>query len=624
MTPRLPRCRFPVVLLLCFYATAPGQTAPPAAPEQPINEKADLLTRAASRPATAPSTPASDEPTARIRDEGLNHSQVMQTLGYLSDVIGPRLTGSPQLRRANEWTRQRLTSWGLENARLESWGPFGRGWSLKRYSAQIVEPQAIPLIGYPKAWSPGFDRPVTANVIYLDAKTAGDLDKYHGRLKGAIVLVGDLREVQARFDPLAQRVSDSDLLQLSNADTSASSPPGLARTMTPSERRATLAGTPLARLMGRRAAQPATGPTTGPGRFLSPGRAISFLMEEGAAAVGSPSTQGDGGTLFVASAALPVEDPGPGTRPANFPRPWSVGAPATLPQIVLAVEHYNRLIRMLQAGQKLTMTLDLQVQFHDEDLMAYNTVAEIPGTDLKDDLVMLGAHMDSWHSGTGATDNGAGVAAVMEAVRILRAAHLQPRRTIRIALWTGEEEGLLGSKAYVTKHFGSYPDDTTGRAERRGGARRARQPTTQPSSAAGPPQSRPARVLTRGPEYENLSVYFNLDHGTGKIRGVYMQGNEGVRPLFRQWLAPFADLGASTLTPSTTGGTDHVSFDAVGLPGFQFIQDPIEYWTRTHHSNQDVFDRIQADDLKQAATILASFVYNASVMEDRMPRKPAN
>jgi carboxypeptidase Q len=623
---RIARFRVSFALLLCVSTRALAQTVPPAAPDQPINEKADLLTKAAvaTQPATAPTTvPASNDPTARIRDEGLNHSQVMQTLSYLSDVIGPRLTGSPQLRRANGWTRQRLASWGLENAHLESWGPFGRGWSLKRYSAQIVEPQAIPLIGYPKAWSPGFDRPVTARVVYLDAKTVGDLDRYRGTLKGAIVLVGDLRELQARFDPLALRVSDSDLLQLSNADASASSPPGLARTMTPSERRAMFAGTPLARLMGRGGARattgPSTGPTTGPGRLLSPGRAVSFLMEEGAAVMVSPSTQGDGGTFFVASAALPIEDPGPTSRPANFPRPWSVDPPATLPQLVLAVEHYNRLIRMIQAGEKLTMTVDLQVQFHDDDLMAYNTVAEIPGADLKHELVMLGAHMDSWHSGTGATDNGAGVAAVMEAVRILRAAHLQPRRTIRIALWTGEEEGLFGSKAYVTKHFGSYPDAANG-----SGARRGRRPTTQPSSATTSPQSRPARKLIRGPEYESLSVYFNLDNGTGKIRGVYMEGNEAVRPIFRRWLAPFADLGAATLTPSTTGGTDHVSFNAVGLPGFQFIQDPIEYWTRTHHSNQDVFDRIQADDLKQAATILASFVYNASIMDDRMPRKPGS
>jgi Zn-dependent M28 family amino/carboxypeptidase len=276
---------------------------------------------------------------------------------------------------------------------------------------------------------------------------------------------------------------------------------------------------------------------------------------------------------------------------------------------------------MIQQGEKVKMLVDLQVQFHEADPMAYNTVAEIPGSDLKDELVMLGAHMDSWHSGTGATDNGAGVAVTMEAVRILRALDLQPRRTIRIGLWSGEEEGLLGSKAFVAKHFGYYTNITNAVVAKSPKDDRALLDTSAPSTNQTP---RTTRKLIRHREYDKFSAYFNLDNGTGKIRGVYLQGNESVRPWFRRWLEPFRDLGAETLTLSNTGGTDHQSFDAIGLPGFQFIQDSIEYWTRTHHSNADVFDRIQAGDLKQASVIMASFVYEAAMADEKLPRKPLN
>jgi Zn-dependent M28 family amino/carboxypeptidase len=269
----------------------------------------------------------------------------------------------------------------------------------------------------------------------------------------------------------------------------------------------------------------------------------------------------------------------------------------------VAVEHYNRIVRLLQAGEKVKMTVDLGVDWQDADPMGYNTIAEIPGSDLKDEIVMLGGHMDSWHSGTGATDNGAGVAVAMEAVRILQALNLKPRRTIRVGLWSGEEQGLLGSRAYVAEHFG----------------RMETVPAGGPATSSSPA---PAPKLVTKPDYEKLSVYFNLDNGTGKIRGVYLQGNEGVRSLFREWLTPFRDMGAATLSISNTGGTDHLAFDAIGLPGFQFIQDEIEYDTRTHHSNQDVFDRIQADDMKQAATIIAAFVYKAATRDEKMPRKP--
>jgi len=278
-------------------------------------------------------------------------------------------------------------------------------------------------------------------------------------------------------------------------------------------------------------------------------------------------------------------------------------------------------VRIIQHGENLKMAVDLQVQFHDADLMAYNTVAEIPGGDLKNEVVMLGAHLDSWHSGTGATDNGAGVAATMEAVRILKALKLQPRRTIRIGLWSGEEQGLLGSRAYVAKHFGYYTNRASTSSTSVRAPKDEEDGTASPRARTGSTNSAPSRNLIRGPEYENLSAYFNLDNGAGKIRGVYMQGNESVRPLFRRWLEPFSDLGAETLTLSNTGGTDHTSFDSIGLPGFQFIQDPIDYWSRTHHSNEDVYDRVPPEDMKQAATILAAFAYNAAMLEEKLPRK---
>jgi Zn-dependent M28 family amino/carboxypeptidase len=293
--------------------------------------------------------------------------------------------------------------------------------------------------------------------------------------------------------------------------------------------------------------------------------------------------------------------------------------PAIPPQITVAAEDYNRMARMIQQGEKLKMAVDLKVKFNEDDLMAYNTVAEIPGTDLKDQIVMLGAHMDSWHSGTGATDNGAGVAATMEAVRILAMLNLKPRRTIRIALWSGEEQGLYGSKAYVAEHFGYFTNETGSVAAAPSNKEAGSSEDTSTNSTTN---TETPRKLVRGPEYDKLSIYFNLDNGAGKIRGVYLQGNEALRPVFRRWLEPFRDLGAETLTLSNTGSTDHMSFDTIGLTGLEFLQDPLDYMTRTHHSNEDVFDRIQSDDLKQAATVIAAFVYDAAMADDKMPRKP--
>jgi carboxypeptidase Q len=553
------------VLLLFIFALLPvGSLA-----QQP--SATPVVVPATQQPAQR--TPAKDpnDPIERIIDEGINRSQVMQTLSYLSDVIGPRLTASPGMKRANEWTRDQLTKFGLQNAHLEAWGPFGRGWSLKRFSAQVSEPLDIPLIAYPKAWSPAISGTLNAPIIYVDAKDETELQQFKGKLKGAIVLTSAVREVKAHFESLGTRRDEKNLLALADAPEPT---PGGGRRFTPEQRAAQVFSMQ---------------------KYL-------FFRDEGAALLVEPSRAGDGGTIFVQSAtvAQPVTVESFGPNAPRLIQSYDKNATQVTPQIVLAVEQYNRIVRLIQAGEKPKMSVELKVGWQDADPMGYNTIAEIPGSDLKDEVVMLGGHMDSWHAGTGATDNGAGVAAAMEAARIIQALGLKPRRTIRVALWTGEEQGLLGSKAYVAKHFARFdpPPATLG--------------GTAPAGAK----------LIMTPEYNNLDAYFNLDNGTGKIRGVYLQNNETVRPLFRQWLVPFRDLGAATLSITNTGGTDHLSFDAIGLPAFQFIQDEIEYDTRTHHSNQDVFDRVQGDDMKQAATIMAAFIYNAAMRDEKLPRKP--
>ncbi len=565
--------RFALVLLIAGLVPAIALRAQQAAGTQP--RRVPEAAASKDRPA-APADPIVE----KIKEEGLKRSQVMRTLSYLTDVIGPRLTGSPNLKRANEWTRDRLSAWGLANARLEAWGPFGRGWSLKRFSAQVIEPQCIPIIAYPKAWSPGTDGVLTGEVVYFDAKTEADFARFKGHLRGAIVLTAPPREVAAHFEPLGTRRTDSDLLELADApEPAARGGRGGRRFQRTDERRERQSQIELAV------------------------KKLNFLADEGVGMLVDPSFRGDGGTLFVQSASIPGLMPnfgGQGQPAQRRAQVYDKDAPKTPPQMVMANEHYNRLVRMIEQGERPKMVVDLAVQFHDDDPMAYNTVAEIPGTDpkLKDEVVMLGGHMDSWHGGTGATDNAAGVSVAMEALRILQATGLKPRRTIRIGLWTGEEQGLLGSRAFVTKHFGLAPPGM-------GGASTADEPSRE-----------------KTPEYEKFQAYFNLDNGTGKIRGVYLQGNEAVAPTFRRWLQPFREMGAATLSLSNTGGTDHLSFDAIGLPGFQFIQDEIEYETRTHHSNQDVFDRIQANDMKQASVILATFIYRAAAMDEKLPRKP--
>jgi len=531
--------------------------------------------------AAAPSFAQGDTPDAaimeKIRNEGLNRSQYAQTLSYLTDVIGPRLTGSPGLLRANNWVKDQLAKQGFE-AKLEPWGPFGRGWTLERFSLQTIAPTPFPIIAVPKAWSTAWSG--TAEVVYVNAASAEELDKFKGKLKGKIALISPIRAVPAHFTPQGTRYTDTQLESMANGTT-----PGQGR---PRQQGAG-GGNPfgggggeMTPEMRTRIAQMTLGP-----------RLLAFCKAEGAVAV-LDSARGDGGTIFVQQASVPSAQAAappttaPGTRQPNArPRvqPYKKAAEKLMiPQIAVSVEHYNRLVRMVEAGESVKLALDMKVAFNgSDDSMVFNTSGEWKGTDKADEIVMAGGHLDSWHGGTGATDDACGVVVAMEAVRILKAIGVKPRRTIRVAAWTGEEQGIFGSAGYVKEHFGT---------------------ATEPK-----------------PEHAKLAAYFNLDNGTGKIRGIYAQGNASVMPIFSQWLTPFADLGATTVTLRSTGGTDHLSFQSVGLPGFQFIQDTIEYDARTHHSNMDVFDRIQIEDMKQASVLMAAFLYNAAMRDEKLPRK---
>jgi len=499
----------------------------------------------------------------QIRDEGFNRSKVMENAAYLTDVIGPRLSGSPAAKKANEWTRDQLASWGLSNAHLESFGPFGKGWSFERCSVSLVAPLQAPLIALPKAWTPGTAGPVRGKVVKAKIDAEGDLEKWKGKLAGAIVFLADARDLKAPDKALFNRYTETQLSDLSRFEIPGPRGESLRPGVPPLDREGAIR------------------------RFKLQRKLREFFLAEKVLATVEPSER-DGGVVRVAGGGSREKDEDPG-----------------VPALVMAAEHYNRICRLLDRKLEVELEVEVKARFHEEDLMAYNTVAEIPGADKAPEVVMVGAHLDSWHSGTGATDNGAGSVVAMEAMRILKAIGVKPKRTIRIGLWTGEEQGLLGSRGYVKEHFGSRPEPT------------------DPIERAIPRFLRKELgPITIKPEHSQLSVYFNLDNGTGKIRGIYTQQNAGAPPIFEAWLKPFADLGATTITERNTGGTDHQSFDGVGLPGFQFIQDEADYATRTHHTNLDVYDRLQREDLMQAAVIMASFAYNAAVREGAFPRKP--
>jgi carboxypeptidase Q len=501
---------------------------------------------AQSAAAPAGSEPLDYDAIYRIKDEALNRSQVMETLSYLTDVHGPRLTNSPNMRAAADWTKKRLEGYGLSNVALETWGPFGRGWVNERMLATMTAPQSFPLLAFPKAWTPGTNGLVKGDAVLAIIEKVDDFKKWEGKLKGKIALVSATRAVPSYFESPTRRWEEKALTDLTK-------PP-----MDPSRR-------------GR------FGPG-GPGGGVTADfrkQRMAFLIKEGVLALVEMSSgaRGDNGAVIVQA-------------PPEGENQRQTTDAAVLPQIVVAAEHYGRLLRLLDKQIPVALELDVKNRFVDADLNSLNVIAELPGSDKADEVVMIGAHFDSWHSGTGATDNGVSSAVMIEAMRILKASGLKTRRTIRMGLWTGEEQGLLGSRAYVTKHFADRAD------------------------------------MVLKPEHAKLAAYFNMDNGGGAFRGVYLQGNEAVAPIFEAWMKPFASLGMHTLTIRPTSGTDHLSFDAVGLPGFQFVQDPLEYGTRTHHTNLDVYERAIPDDLVQNAITIATFAYHAANREQPLPRKP--
>jgi len=471
----------------------------------------------------------------KIKEEGLQRSKVMEIESYLTDVYGPRLTGSPNIKEAADWAQKTMKEWGLANVKTEAW-PFGRGWQSQRFTANAVTPRAYPLIAYPKAWTPGTNGPVTGEAIIAVINEEKDFAEFRRKLRGKYVMSMAMRDVAPHFEAQGHRYSDTELADL--------------------------------------AKQPLAGGGRGRGNFNAAQefnrKRTQFFIDEGVAAV-LDFSRGDDGTVFVQAPAGVSRDPKGPAQPA---------------QVTLATEHYGRIWRTLEKKIPVTLQMDIANTFYDNDLNAFNIVGDIPGTDKADEVVMIGAHFDSWHTGTGATDNAAGSAVMLEAMRLLKTTGVKLRRTVRIGLWGGEEEGLLGSREYVKAHYAD-----------------------------------PANMQLK-PEHAKFAGYFNVDNGTGLIRGVYLQGNEAVAPIFEQWMTPFKNLGMTTLTIRNTGGTDHLSYDAVGLPGFQFIQDEVEYDSRTHHSNMDTYERIQPNDMMRNAVIVAAFAMNAANRDEKLPRKP--
>jgi Peptidase family M28 len=504
----------------------------------------------------------------RIREEGLAHSHVMEYASALADGIGPRLTGSPNLKRANEWTRDQLAAMGCSNAHLEDWGEFGMGWQQLNTWVRMASPDTAVFIAQAAPWSPSSNGAVSGPAISVEIKKDEDVDKYKGKLGGKIVLLGEMREVKPVDKPLFERMDDKDLAKIAEHPL--------------------LEENEYAQYM-----------KDFPKRMELQGKTWNLLASEHALAVILPSRDGrnsggSGGTIFDDSRGLGM---------SAYKREHAT----PLPVVDMAIENYGRVYRLLKAHVPVTIEMNVDTKFTGDHEHGFDTIAEIPGTDpkLKDEVVMVGGHLDSWASGTGATDNGAGTVVAMEVMRIFNTLQVKPRRTIRIGLWTGEEQGLFGSEGYVKEHFGFVPLSTA------------------PDQMKLPEWMRkPAGPLQLKPEQEKISGYFNVDNGTGKILGIYLQENAAVKPIFEQWMEPLKDLGVTTITMRDTGGTDHESFDAVGIPGFQFIQDRMDYGSRTHHSNMDVYERLQPGDLAQAATVEAIFVYNTAMRDQMLPRKP--
>lgn len=489
-----------------------------------------------------------------IKREAFNRSQVMENLYYISEVYGPRVNNSANHRAAAEWAMQQMKSWGLQNVHLEKWGPFGSGWQIKKYYGALESPAYAPLIGFPLAWTPGTNGPVTGDPILAPLRGPQDFDKWRGKLRGKIVLIAEPKSLEMHTAVEAHRLSHDEIEQ---------------RTLTPDPSRA-----------GRFGGGPAGPPnpnqafsTAAPSGMVLRNQINQFLKDEGALVAINYGYNGDGGTVFASYG---------GSQNPNDP----VGPP----MVAITPEQYNRIARLLQHGAAPKVTFDIQVDYQKDDLMGFNVIGEIPGTTKKDEVVMLGGHFDSWQGGTGATDNGTGSAVALEAMRVLATLHKPMARTVRVALWGGEEEGLYGSKAYVQQHFA--PRDT----------------------------------MKQTPEYAKLDVYFNDDSGSGRFRAVQALGNDQLAAIFRSWIVPIRDLEIEAITGVTAGptlqpgGTDSTSFSWIGLNGIGFMQDPLEYGTRTHHSNMDLYDRVQPGDVEQGAAIEAWFAYNAATRPEMLPR----
>jgi len=503
----------------------------------------------------------------QIRIEGLTHSHVMEYASALMDGIGPRLTGSPNLKHANEWTRDQLEAMGCTNAHLEDWGEFGMGWQQLNTWTRMASPDTAVFITQAAPWSPSSNGAISGQAIWIDVKKEEDLDKYKGKLAGKVVLLGDMREVKPVDKPLFERDDEKDLAKI------------IEHPLVPEQEYFT------PELM----------------KSIDLRQKISkFVADEHALAVILPSRDGrnnggSGGTIFVDSSR--------GLGWFSYQREHI----QPVPVVIAAIENYGRVYRLLKANVPVTIEMNVDVKFTGDHEHGFDTIAEIPGTDpkLKDEVVMVGGHLDSWAAATGATDNGAGTVVAMEVMRILNALQVKPRRTIRIGLWTGEEQGLFGSVGYVKQHFGFVPLSTA------------------PDQVKLPEWLRkPAGPLVLKPDQQKISGYFNGDNGSGKILGVYLQENIAETPIFAQWIEPLKDLGVTAISVRNTEGTDHESFDAVGIPGFQFIQDKLDYSSRTHHSNMDTYERLQSGDLAQAATVEAIFVYNTAMRDQMLPRKP--
>src|SRR4051794_38661231 len=527
----------------------------------------------------------------KIKQLGLNPqtSEVMEISSWLTDVYGPRLTGSPNTQKAGEWAVAKMKEWGLQHVALEPWtdkNGFDRGWVNEKFYMAAVSPQAFPIVGTPTAWTPGTNGLLRGEVALVTETTQEDLQKYAGKLKGKWILTQAAPDVAAYWNPPATRTSPEELQRM---ELGASPGPefGVAN--------------PNADGRGGRGG--------GRGGFGQPGgfNRNDWFRSEGVAGLLSTAPRGHGIYTIGGNRA---------TDPAN-----------ALPQIVIPAEQYGRLARMTTKNQTVTIEADVKNTYLPNPAM-FNVVGEIPGTDKADEVVMLGAHFDSWHAATGATDNAAGSAAMMEAMRLLKQSGVRLRRTVRIGLWTGEEQGLIGSREYMKAHMGACNDPAPAG---RGGAAPAAPTPPAPPAAGQPPAAAPQRGgggrggcqtgYTLKPEHGKFAGYFNIDNGTGAIRGVYLQQNDAVAPIFREWMEPFRSIGMTSLTIRNTGGTDHQSFDAIGLPGFQFIQDDVEYETLTHHTNLDSYERLQPTDMMRNATIAAAFAYLTANRDDKLPRK---